>query len=288
VKKYISLARAAESSAYQADEWRRLCQTGAADCRRRGDDWFVAESELARSFNLRSFASAPPAEIGKDNPSGSTLPTPSSRRQSLILAGLLAAGILIFTWGYFNQFERPNLAVWRERLDLVAAAPAALSLADFPDLLQPLGEKLADLGELFQLLGERIITNWRYFLGLTEPLDAELAVDASSGLPILTATSSAVWQTLIDQRIASQLQSLLGGGAPAVAPAGGRANEGVVVVPVSGNERVDSAVRERLLNAFSDRVNVRFDNSGVSGVITPMFRAVQGDDYWFLLTPIRE
>lgn len=60
----------------------------------------------------------------------------------------------------------------------------------------------------------------------------------------------------------------------------GLAGRGLVVVPPGGK------VGE-IQSLFSDPVKVQLDNSGQTGVITPIFRNRQGDSYLFLLTPIK-
>ncbi|MFH1170822.1 MAG: hypothetical protein V1704_04660 [Candidatus Vogelbacteria bacterium] len=60
---------------------------------------------------------------------------------------------------------------------------------------------------------------------------------------------------------------------------------GLVVLPASGDPTLDEAMKLELKNAFSDQVEVRFDPSGQTGVITPILR--KGDNYLFVLTPLK-
>ena len=63
---------------------------------------------------------------------------------------------------------------------------------------------------------------------------------------------------------------------------------GLVVLPSTGNPASDAAIKLDLQNTFSDRVEVEFDQSGQTGVITPIFKSGRGDNYIFILTPIRQ
>ncbi|MFA5737113.1 MAG: hypothetical protein WCX70_00280 [Candidatus Paceibacterota bacterium] len=68
-----------------------------------------------------------------------------------------------------------------------------------------------------------------------------------------------------------------------------QASYGAVVVPSTGNTLADEKLKEDLENQFSDEVSISFDKSGQAGVITPIFENGQkGDDYIFMLTPIKK
>jgi hypothetical protein len=65
-------------------------------------------------------------------------------------------------------------------------------------------------------------------------------------------------------------------------------DNGVVVIPSSGDAIVDVKTKEGISSMFSDPVKVRFDPSGRAGVITPVFKRNISKDYLFLLTPIQK
>jgi len=62
--------------------------------------------------------------------------------------------------------------------------------------------------------------------------------------------------------------------------------KGVVVVPADPNIENDVAMRE-IKNSFSDEVDIKFEDPE-SGVITPVFKERDGDDYLFVLVPLDE
>ena len=63
---------------------------------------------------------------------------------------------------------------------------------------------------------------------------------------------------------------------------------GVLVTPSTGSTSRDEALKKSLSQMFADRVNLRFDQGGTSGVVTPVFRDGRtGGDYIFVLTPLR-
>lgn len=67
-----------------------------------------------------------------------------------------------------------------------------------------------------------------------------------------------------------------------------RSAEGLIVVPQSGSASGDAALRQNLADQFSDPVKVQVDETGKTGVITPVFRAPGEGNYIFLLAPLKQ
>jgi len=64
--------------------------------------------------------------------------------------------------------------------------------------------------------------------------------------------------------------------------------EGLVVVPSSGDSAKDDVTKERIRKSFSDDVAVLPDEDGTAGMIQPIFRDSEGDQYLYVLVPIEE
>jgi len=64
--------------------------------------------------------------------------------------------------------------------------------------------------------------------------------------------------------------------------------KGLAVVPSTGSDERDEAMKNKIKESFSDEVEIKPDESGQSGVITPVFRKVKGDDFIYVLVPINE
>lgn len=64
----------------------------------------------------------------------------------------------------------------------------------------------------------------------------------------------------------------------------GSTGQGIVVLPDNGLDR--NQLMERISQLFSDQVEVQFDDTGRTGIITPVFRSGSGGNYIFVLTPI--
>jgi hypothetical protein len=120
---------------------------------------------------------------------------------------------------------------------------------------------------------DQITSAWRGFFSQETPAPVAPTFDAST------------LATIKDQIKAELLQEL---GSSASANFNVKQNSnapGLVILPASGNPTLDEATKLELKNAFSDQVEVRFDPSGQTGVITPTLR--KGDNYLFILTPLK-
>ena len=68
--------------------------------------------------------------------------------------------------------------------------------------------------------------------------------------------------------------------------AGSQDGQGMVVVPVDDKTDKD-AVIAKIQNSFSDEVQVAPRADGTSGVITPVFKKINNDEYLYVLVPIK-
>ena len=120
---------------------------------------------------------------------------------------------------------------------------------------------------------------WRGFLGRSPPV-------ATSPLPVNPATGVIDPNILAELKaqIKAEITSELLNRAPAQA---GLPSTGLVVLPSTGDPTQDQALALELKNSFSDQVEIKFEASGQTGVITPVFREGRGDDYLFVITPIK-
>lgn len=63
---------------------------------------------------------------------------------------------------------------------------------------------------------------------------------------------------------------------------------GMVVLPYAEDERVRQTLTNNIQSSFSDEVEIKVDEDGVSGTITPVFREKRGEDYMYVLVPVKE
>ncbi len=63
--------------------------------------------------------------------------------------------------------------------------------------------------------------------------------------------------------------------------------DGMIVVPKNEKEDSEKTI-ERIKKSFSDEVSVIPDESGTSGVITPVFKRISDDEYLYVLVPVSD
>ena len=63
-------------------------------------------------------------------------------------------------------------------------------------------------------------------------------------------------------------------------------SQGMVVVPINPNTNKDAVVA-KVKQSFSDEVSVSPNADGSSGVITPVFKKTKGDEYLYVMVPIK-
>ncbi|HYC82994.1 MAG TPA: hypothetical protein VEB60_00390 [Candidatus Paceibacterota bacterium] len=203
-------------------------------------------------------------------------------------AGLAAApqaavdGVAAVVTSTAETVSEPAL-VWWERV--------ALSLRVWSDGLisgwQNFGGMIGDYQNI-------IAGNWRKFLsGEEDKIQAPLAEKSSAaGLSELEGAKEQIRQEVeasIRQDLEKALRSIgtAQGGTTAGHAAGGP-GQMLAVFPSTGSTTLDAGVTSQVKNSFSDEISVQFDETGRSGVITPVFRSAPGSNYLFILTPVRK
>lgn len=80
------------------------------------------------------------------------------------------------------------------------------------------------------------------------------------------------------------------GGQPSDAPLQGNSSEppeqGIAIAPSSGSSVADEAMKQKIQANFSDQVEIHPDQSGTTGVITPVFRQAKGKDFIYVMVPV--
>lgn len=119
-------------------------------------------------------------------------------------------------------------------------------------------------------LADDLRHNWIVFLGGQDEAPAQVIPST-----IITETDPELIKEIVRKELA-RLQA-----------EGALPNQGVVVVPATGDKAQDELIKKELSNSFSDEVKIQFDSTGRTGVVTPIFRSTLGADYLFILTPLR-
>ncbi len=242
------------------------CQTGRVEARRLGQRWFVSPESLADYL----VAHPPDTErhwVEKLN---------SERPRLMIGVVILALGIIFLTGR-----EAVMPAAHQKLASPTVYGNSALILTDRGGV-SPALESLPWRSGLRLARGfwsewiNQVFKNWYGFVTGRTSDDQQALADIARLSRYLE----------IREQLKKEIIEELGRDATRTFTPVVRPDHGVVVVP--GGTGDDQQLKNQLQNFFSDEVRVRFDETGVSGVITPVFRGTdERGNYVFVLTPIR-
>lgn len=63
---------------------------------------------------------------------------------------------------------------------------------------------------------------------------------------------------------------------------------GVVVAPATPDSTENESIKNDLRDPFSDEVEIKPDSSGTAGVIVPVFKESKGDDFLYVMVPVKD
>ena len=66
------------------------------------------------------------------------------------------------------------------------------------------------------------------------------------------------------------------------------ARSGLVVIPAKKEEKDNEAMKKKIKDSFSDEVAVIQDETGQSGIIKPKFKNSEGENYLYVLVPVKD
>lgn len=129
---------------------------------------------------------------------------------------------------------------------------------------------------------------WKKFFGQEQPASETANSVATTTSSTLLTLDAVALQNLKAQIKTELLRELEQSGAGTKTIPSSMNTAGLVVLPASGDPARDAAIKQDLKNSFSDRVEVKFDPSGQAGIITPLSPSGRGDNYLFILTPLKQ
>ena len=275
-ERYVSVRTVAETHKLSLAKLIEACERHWLVAREFGGEWYISESAVPSCLAFGKAATM----IDWRHP----LLRPLTAL--ILLISIIAVTESLWqttSWQYFTTGARLTASAVRQSFDTVVRAGPDQSAAVFFEVELNLTRLWFAVFDFWQTLAanldygwQKIVAAWSGFLSRAPP-------------PI-----SVVEQPVIDQALIAQLKAeikeelireLVNDGA---VPSQGSPSAGLVVLPSSGNLAVDRAMAQELEQTFSDQVEVRFEASGQTGLITPIFREGRGGDYLFVITPIKK
>ncbi len=268
-EKYIGALEVAGHDEKKLAALESLCREGKVKAKLVGNSWYVTESVRD---NLK-------AHLSEFKPKTNYLhhAEPAGRAVAA-LAVVIALGI-----GLAAEGQVSSTIATRLKENEVGTPALTASLAPvFRDVTEALAALFEDISRMKNYVsdqwfyyGSRIKLAWGGFLTEEETQKIEQVANTVN-------TGTTIDREQLRAEIREELSAALrASGVPAEVT-----QQGLIVVPSTGDPATDRLSISEINALFSDEVSVRFDESGRAGVITPKFKTGESNDYLFLLTPV--
>ena len=289
-KKYISAKRASELSGYNSDYIGQLSRSGKIDAKRVGRVWFIEEKSILEhkknaSEKVCGVIAFPPTVSGYLDPISSNALKNSSLseisfssifdpkiKQTLFYVAIvpLVSAIFFLVSISYNKGFQQNLAMFSERIisfqqNLVANT--ALQVDEYVTLVDQ-SSNTSSVNKTTYVVGKIFSSIAKGFnnlaLGTYRTIYALFNVDRLNTFVVRdTEHLDSVNTKKVDQN-----------------------RIGIVTSPSTGNATADERLKQRIKDSFSDETQVYPDDSGVSGVIKPVFKKSSDQDYLYVVVPV--
>ena len=284
-KTFISAKRAAEVFGYASDYVGQLCRAGKLECKMVGRSWFVTEESL-KKHQLSVL------EDTHDEVAEAPLPVPK-KEETLVLEVPVVHVAPI-------QVQAPVVATVAEpmnyRVSFVPrsfALPYAISNAYlFAPSFKREDSSHFPFFKISLSLGAFVIAFFFMFQSLILPANVSKNYSLASALSssVISASQEFVGKVFsFFSAIPELARTVFKSKNVIVVKSESPPPEfnGLAVAPASGSDEQDEAMKQRIRESFSDEVRIEPDESGTSGVITPVFRKAKGDDFIYVLVPVQ-
>jgi len=323
-KKYISSRRASEISDYSSDYIGQLCRAEKLDCRMIGRSWFVTEESLHlhkaqvlhneigrdRIQNLKGGKNPSDSSAGKvyeeqaPDMGGSDSGFDSHSDDAKKIPGMIVPPVTVQI--KYETDDRPLMPMFEH------PAPISISRDDshmaqkeiVPEkdidvrtdrvvssyntsLVVPFFQNARAMSAIFIMVfvfGAVMI----FESGIIRAPDSIGSNDANVISTIRTSFSSLA--EFVNDRLFNKTSSPLVVN-DSYSDATGLADEnwnGIAVVPSTSSSQDDYLLEQKIRNSFSDEVAIKPDSQGTAGVITPVFQTATGEDFVYVLVPVKE
>ena len=311
-KNYISARRAAKIINYAQDYIGQLCRSGKLDCRMVGRSWFVTEESLLthRQSAVDSISQKMVKNIDEENIKKDAL-------NSSILSNIsLSPALSVTPRQNSNQeisavpvvsekvSEKENvhfLPALKKRLPMNFSLPKSISDISLSPFLYFDARKASLFNTTLVVLVVSAITiSGIIFTISLSP--AKYANSVSSQASVISLTKEIVNKIIggfdtmsshlslyfaYDKNTSDKIYSDVPQNSFGTTTAFVNLN-GIGIVPSSQSVLADEQSKLKIRNTFSDEVSIHSDKSGTAGIITPVFKKNDGDDFVYVLVPVKE
>ncbi len=260
-KKYISAKRAAIIFGYSSDYVGQLCREGKIECTMVGRSWFVSE-ESVLNHKLSNSESEVSTEV-----------TPKLVEQSAPVIPVVPVVPEVSKPAFLKPESKIEDFIAHVSKPIVVSTPAPIAT--------PLAAPIASTTSVQQVK-------------VAEPI---AKVPVISPIQVSHIKKSDKKHSKLDLSLVLLLLLLsaifLGRSFISYFPFSSRdivatAMNGIVVAPSLSSDSENESLKNDLRNPFSDEVQIKPDSSGTSGVIVPVFKESKGDDFLYVMVPVKD
>jgi hypothetical protein len=319
-KIFISAKRAVQISGYTSDYIGQLCRAGKLDCKMVGKSWFLTEESL-QNYRLSTKQESVLEDKPNTSQNSSTTPVTSDSvildRMNFISAKR-AAEISGYTPDYVGQLcrlgklesRRVGKAWFVSEKSLLnhcvsIAQEQEMHHTEKRDTMQvqttPIHLPLTQVSVSAPVKSSEVIYPKKVTFDNLREKSNVLSVAQFSRISILFVIllivalflfqylfTSRIFTTTSTPKLTANLFS--GDVQQAVVKDVEKSPpifNGVAVIPSSGSVSQDEVLKEKIQDSFSDEVLVKPDKSGTTGVITPIFKKTKGNDFVYVMVPVK-
>jgi hypothetical protein len=250
-REFISVKRASEITKYTKDYVGQLCREGKVAARMIGRTWFIDHESILNYKKTTDDQFFVNYGKQKETPILQNAPIASEDRS---LPTACSSDVATYV-----ADNRPLLPV----LDKAVYTAVARTRARVRSVSWP---------------ASRFFRNTMAVVILMAFISGSVALFMGSSL---SGTNLIAVQTDSTASVASPVENIFSGETLSV-------HDGVVIVPSTDSIGDDVARRQKIQESFSDEVEVRPDESGTAGIVTPVFKDTKGESFMYVLVPVQE
>lgn len=269
-KTFVSAKRAAEVSGYASDYVGQLCRAGKLECKMVGRAWFITEESLRR--HQLSVLQNIQDEV--------SVSVPTQKKEDTFV------------------FEVPVTAIEKPApAEVQTASPAIVGRVSFVPqpfalpysisqayLFAPTFSKKED--SVFSFPFFKISVGFGVFMIAFFFMFQSLIVPGGFSAPRFLSSEAVASAASVSQEFVEKVFSFFNKPTSVVKTDSTQPEfNGLAVAPASGSIEGDETIKQRIKDSFSDEVQVQLDDSGTSGIVTPVFKRGKGDDFIYVLVP---
>ncbi len=293
-KTFISAKRAAEVSGYASDYVGQLCRAGKLECKMVGRSWFVTEESLKKhQFSVISDDDVEAADV--------PLPVPKKEETLVLEVPVVSSPVVPVL------VPAPAPVVVKSPVQVpspvrVSFVPHTFALPySFSQsyLFAPTYRRAISSSSGFSFPFVRltfaagVFAVAFFFMFQSMLFPGSISRNISSGMTasIVSATQETLGKIISFFTAIPELARTIFTSEPNVVVKADLPSpefNGLAVVPSSDSVDGDEVIKQKIRDSFSDEIQIKPDESGTAGVITPVFRKAKGDDFIYVLVPIND